>query len=68
VSISDNGPGIEGDVEKIFEPFYTTKSKGSGLGLAICKQIIEKHGGWIELETEKNKGTTFRFYLLMEQI
>lgn len=63
VTVSDNGSGIEGDTEKIFEPFYTSKSSGSGLGLAICKQIIEKHGGWIELKTEIGKGTTFRFYL-----
>lgn len=63
ISIADNGPGIEGDPQKIFEPFYSTKSSGSGLGLAICKQIIEKHGGRIEVETLPNNGTTFTFYL-----
>ena len=65
VEIIDNGPGIDGDVQKIFDPFYTTKSSGSGLGLAISKQIVEKHNGRIEMETSKNKGTVFRFYLPM---
>ncbi|MBC8184136.1 hypothetical protein H8E88_23840 [candidate division KSB1 bacterium] len=63
ISVADNGPGIEGDRTKIFEPFFTTKSTGSGLGLAICKQIIEKHEGWIEVTSEIGKGTTFKFYL-----
>ncbi|OQX95838.1 hypothetical protein B6I21_03385 [candidate division KSB1 bacterium 4572_119] len=66
VSIADNGPGIDGDISQIFEPFYSTKSKGSGLGLAICKQIIEKHGGWIDAESAPQKGTTFNFYLLIK--
>ncbi len=66
VIVSDNGTGIKEDKEKIFEPFYSTKSSGSGLGLAICKQIIEKHGGWIDFETELNKGTRFYFYLPMK--
>ncbi len=63
LSISDNGPGIQGDLDKIFEPFYTTKSSGSGLGLTISKQIIEKHGGWIEVGAKHIYGTTFRLYL-----
>jgi len=67
VIIADNGPGIQGDTQQIFEPFYTTKSTGSGLGLAICKQIIEKHGGWIELTTNVGKGTFFRIYLPLKK-
>ena len=63
IKVKDTGKGIEGDLQKIFEPFYTTKSSGSGLGLAITKQIIEKHGGWIDVESVKNKGTTISFYL-----
>lgn len=59
----DSGCGIAGDVNKIFDPFFTTKSKGTGLGLAICCQIIEKHGGWIEAESQKDVGTKIRFYL-----
>ncbi len=63
LTISDNGSGIEGDLSRIFEPFYSTKSSGSGLGLPISKQIIEKHGGWIEVESQPGEGTNFWFYL-----
>jgi len=63
VSIEDTGSGIEGDVQRIFEPFYTTKEGGSGLGLAITKRLIEQHGGWVEVESQKGMGTKFRFYL-----
>jgi signal transduction histidine kinase len=68
VTVSDNGTGIKGDISKIFDPFYSTKSSGSGLGLAISKQIIEKHGGWIEVEPHPDQGTNFRFYLPMDKI
>ena len=61
--ISDNGPGIQGDADKIFEPFYSTKSTGSGLGLPISKQIIKKHGGKIEVESIENTGASFHIYL-----
>ena len=63
LTVSDNGSGIEGDLSRIFEPFYSTKSSGSGLGLPISKQIIEKHGGWIEVESQPGEGTVFRFFL-----
>jgi signal transduction histidine kinase len=63
LTVSDNGSGIEGDLSRIFEPFYSTKSSGSGLGLPISKQIIEKHGGWIDVESRLNEGTTFWFLL-----
>jgi signal transduction histidine kinase len=63
VEVEDTGCGFDEVPEKIFEPFYTTKSSGSGLGLAICKRLIEKHGGWIEAESERGKGTKMRFYL-----
>lgn len=63
VEIQDTGCGIEGDLTQIFDPFFTTKTKGTGLGLAISRQIIEKHGGWIEAASESAKGTTMRFYL-----
>ncbi|MBD3343310.1 MAG: GHKL domain-containing protein, partial [Candidatus Lokiarchaeota archaeon] len=63
INIIDNGCGIEGDVQKVFDPFYTTKSSGSGLGLAITRQIIEKHNGWIDIASEPGKGTTVRIYL-----
>ncbi|MDZ7263789.1 MAG: ATP-binding protein [candidate division KSB1 bacterium] len=66
IQISDTGRGIEGDIEKIFEPFYSTKSSGSGLGLTISKQIIEKHGGRIEVASLPGEGTTFRLYLPLQ--
>ncbi|MFQ5822423.1 MAG: nitrogen regulation protein NR(II) [bacterium] len=63
VEVEDTGCGFDAEQKKIFEPFYTTKTSGSGLGLAICKRLIEKHGGWIEAESQKGKGTIMRFYL-----
>lgn len=60
VTISDTGRGIPPDaIEKIFEPFYTTRDKGTGLGLAIVFNIIKKHGGDITVESAEGRGTTF---------
>ena len=66
VEIGDTGCSFDIKSGKIFEPFYTTKTSGSGLGLAICKRLVEKHNGWIEVESEKDKGTIVRFYLPAE--
>ena len=64
VSIRDSGIGIPKDVmPRIFDPFYTTKTKGHGLGLATCYSIISRHGGCIEVESEPGKGSTFHVYL-----
>ncbi|MFQ5648685.1 MAG: nitrogen regulation protein NR(II) [bacterium] len=63
VEIEDTGCGFEVEGDRVFEPFYTTKTSGSGLGLAICKRLVEKHEGWIEVESEKGKGTKIRVYL-----
>lgn len=65
VEISDNGIGIrEEEKDKIFEMFYKSeKSLGSGLGLYIAKNMVEKLGGSIRLETEKNKGSKFRILI-----
>ncbi len=66
LKISDNGPGIPEDVrDKIFSPFFTTKRSGSGLGLPISHEIIRGHGGWMTLETEEGRGTTFIIRLPM---
>ena len=60
VSVRDNGVGIDSDAqEKIFVPYFTTKSKGTGLGLAMSKQIIEGMRGKIWFESEVGEGTTF---------
>ncbi len=60
ITVSDSGKGMSQDtLEKIFEPFYTTKDKGTGLGLAIVFNIIQKHNGHIEVESIEGKGTSF---------
>ncbi|HAR36578.1 MAG TPA: hypothetical protein DCR87_06725, partial [Acidobacteria bacterium] len=58
VEIKDNGCGIQPEmVDRIFEPYFSTKEKGTGLGLAICKRIVEEHEGSIRLESQQGKGT-----------
>jgi signal transduction histidine kinase len=60
ITVSDTGPGIEQDqLELIFRPFFTTKHRGTGLGLAITRGIIERHGGYIEVDTRPGEGSTF---------
>ncbi len=64
ISIRDQGSGIPGNqLDKIFDPFYTTKTTGSGLGLAITHSIINNHGGHIEVDSKPGEGTVFTFYL-----
>jgi PAS domain S-box-containing protein len=66
IAISDSGSGIpENDLKNIFEPFFTTKEegKGVGLGLSVVYGIITKHKGSVEVESELDKGTTFRVKL-----
>jgi signal transduction histidine kinase len=60
VSIADTGIGIpEENIEKIFEPLFSSKAKGIGLGMAISKTFVESHGGSIEVQSKTGKGTTF---------
>jgi len=66
VEVTDTGVGIEpGHLPRIFDPFYTTKQvgRGTGLGLSVTYGIVEKHGGHIEVQSEKGKGSTFTVIL-----
>jgi signal transduction histidine kinase len=66
VRVSDTGPGIpEEDLDRIFEPFFTTKpaGEGIGLGLSVGLGIVQDHGGRIQVETYKKRGSTFTVWL-----
>jgi signal transduction histidine kinase len=68
ISVIDNGMGIPPELlEKIFDPYFTTKTtvsqKGLGLGLAICYSIVQKHGGHISIDSKVQEGTTVDMYL-----
>jgi PAS domain S-box-containing protein len=66
---SDTGKGIDPEVrDKVFDPFFSTKgpAKGTGLGLSICYSIVKDHGGTIEIESEKDKGTRFTIKIPVE--
>jgi len=68
VTVEDNGEGISDDkLEKIWEPFFTTKEKGTGLGLGIVKNIIESHGGHIRIENRLTGGARVTVSLPVEQ-
>jgi PAS domain S-box-containing protein len=64
VAVADTGGGIRPEqLNRLFEPFYTTKQKGSGLGLMIVQRVVREHGGRIEVETHLGRGATFRLWL-----
>ncbi len=64
ISVQDSGIGIPGQyLQKIFDPYFTTKEKGSGLGLATSYSIVKNHGGAIDVASEVGRGTTFFIYL-----
>ncbi|HEY5911694.1 MAG TPA: ATP-binding protein [Verrucomicrobiae bacterium] len=68
MSVADTGGGIPQDqINRIFEPFYTTKKKGTGLGMMIVQRIVRAHGGRIELESQVGRGTTFRIWLPLRE-
>jgi PAS domain S-box-containing protein len=64
IAIRDSGHGIsQRDQKKIFEPYFTTKDHGSGLGLTIAHSIIQRHDGYITVDSEEDRGSTFTVYL-----
>jgi two-component system nitrogen regulation sensor histidine kinase GlnL len=68
VEIRDSGPGIGAeDLNNIFTPFHTTKSKGSGLGLPLSLKIVENHKGKMSVQSETGKGTRVQVFLPVEQ-
>jgi signal transduction histidine kinase len=68
IEFTDTGCGIPGEyLEDIFNPFFTTKSTGSGLGLSISNQIIQDHSGYINVESQLNKGSSFFINLPVNQ-
>jgi signal transduction histidine kinase len=68
VTVEDMGTGIApGDLERIFEPFFSTKPEGMGMGLAICRSIVEAHGGRISASSARDGGSVFQLSLPREQ-
>ena len=66
--VDDTGGGIpQEQINRIFEPFYTTKAKGTGLGLMIVQRIVRDHGGRVELESRVGEGTQFRVWLPLHE-
>jgi len=64
IQVADSGPGIDPALrERVFEPFFSTKTSGSGLGLALVKKIVEDHGGGVSLESEPGAGTRVMLWL-----
>ena len=63
VHVADTGGGISQEkINRVFQPYFTTKEKGTGLGLMIVQRIVREHGGRIELESHTGRGTTFRLW------
>lgn len=65
LSVTDQGVGIPAElIDRVFEPFFTTRQDGTGLGLAICAGIARQHGGTVTCQSEVGAGSTFQVYLL----
>ncbi|MER9608356.1 ATP-binding protein [Mesorhizobium sp. M0312] len=64
ITVRDTGPGVsEEHLQRVFEPFFSTKQDGMGMGLAICRTTVEAHGGQLAIETQPGVGATFRVTL-----
>ena len=65
--VADRGRGIPPEVaQRLFTPFFTTRSEGMGLGLSLCRTVVEQHGGALDFEPRPGGGTVFRFTLPAE--
>jgi len=68
IAVRDQGPGISSeDLDKIFNPFYTTKDTGTGLGLSVVYQIVSRHGGVVTAERNPEGGMTFSLTIPLHQ-
>ena len=64
VAVHDSGPGIDPEhLQRVFDPFYTTKDSGIGMGLSICRSIIAAHGGRLWADADQPRGAVFQFTL-----
>jgi len=64
ITVEDSGPGIDPEnADRIFHPFFTTKSQGMGMGLSICRSIIEAHDGYLSARSAVHRGSVFRISL-----
>ena len=63
IQVSDHGVGVDSkDIEKLFDPFYTTRQGGTGLGLVTVNRLVRAHGGWVKVQSEPGRGTTFEMF------
>ncbi len=68
IEIEDSGCGIkEENINRVFDPFFTTRPAGTGLGLSITKRIVEEHGGRIEVESNRRSGAKFKIYIPLQE-
>jgi two-component system sensor histidine kinase AtoS len=64
IIVSDTGIGVSKEnIQKLFDPFFSTKSTGLGLGLAMTKRVVEEHGGKVDFQSEERKGSTITISL-----
>jgi len=68
ITVSDTGVGVSREnIQKLFDPFFSTKSTGLGLGLAMTKRVVEEHGGKVDFQSVEGKGSTITISLPVEE-